>query len=302
MKTKGSWVYYLLLTFSAIFWGSSFIFTKHLLNIASPAVIVFSRLAISVTIFMSICLLFYRRDMKIDRQDLKTIIAFSFFEPFLYFICETYSLTYCDASIVSIIVATIPIATAFLSIFYFKENFTWLNLIGVATTVVGITIMIFPSLASASMSAKGVIWAFSAVFASVGYTFFVRKLPEKYNPVVVVTYQNLTGLVLFTPLIFITTKNGELAQQLSNLFFTSTIIYIVLLAIFCSTLAFMFYLIGIRRFGIGKSTIFTNFIPIVTAILSFFLLKESFPWYKVLGIVTVIGGIFLVQKKKEVRG
>lgn len=302
MQNKSNWFYYLLLSFSAIFWGSSFIFTKHLLDLASPMVIVFSRLVIAVLFFVCICLIFYRKDMKIDSQDIRTIVSFSFYEPFLYFICETYSLTFCDASIVSIIVATIPIATAFLSIFYFKENFTWLNLVGVVTTVVGITIMIFPTLASASMSAKGVIWAFCAVFSSVGYTFFVRKLPEKYNPVVVVTYQNFIGLILFTPLIFLTTGKGELAHQLSNLFLSYNVIYVILLAIFCSTLAFMFYLIGIRRFGIGKSTIFTNFIPIVTAILSFFLLKESFPWYKVLGIITVIGGIFLVQKKKVVSG
>lgn len=301
MQNKGDWFYYLLLSFSAIFWGSSFIFTKHLLDLASPMVIVFSRLVIAVLFFVCICLIFYRKDMKIESQDIRTIVSFSFYEPFLYFICETYSLTYCDASIVSIIVATIPIATAFLSIFYFKENFTWLNLIGVVTTVVGITIMIFPSLASASMSAKGVIWAFCAVFASVGYTYFVRKLPEKYNPVVVVTYQNFVGLILFTPLAYLTTGKGELAHQMSNLFLTYNVIYVVLLAIFCSTLAFMFYLLGIRRFGVGKSAIFTNFIPIVTAILSLFLLKESFPWYKVLGIFTVIGGIFLVQKKRKVR-
>jgi hypothetical protein len=33
----------------------------------------------------------------------------AFFEPFIYFLFETYSLKYCDASVVSVIIATIPL-------------------------------------------------------------------------------------------------------------------------------------------------------------------------------------------------
>ena len=60
----------------------------------------------------------------------------------------------------------------------------------------------------------------------------------------------------------------------------------------------MFYLQGMRHFGVGKANTFTNLIPIVTSVLSFFLLHENFPLYKILGIIIVIVGIFLVQKKK----
>ncbi len=193
--SKKDWLYYLLLTSSAILWGSSFIFTKQLLNVAEPVTIIFSRLLIAGILFLLICLLFFRKDMKIERQDIPTVFAFSCFEPFLYFICETYSLTRCDASVVSIIVATIPIATAFLSMFYFKENFTRLNMFGIFVSFTGIFIMLFPAFLNATISALGVLLAFGAVLSSVGYMFFLRKLPEKYNPVIIITLPLLSGIL-----------------------------------------------------------------------------------------------------------
>lgn len=296
---KKDWFYYLLLVIAASLWGSSFIFTKRLLLNASPITIIFSRVLIASIVFLCICFVFFREKMKIEKKDIPIIIAFSCFEPFLYFIFETYSLTYCDASVVSVIIATIPIGTAFLSLLYFKENFSHINLLGVFITFFGIFTMLFPSFTNASVSVKGILLAFGAVTASMGYTFFVRKFPEHYHPVVVITYQNLIGLLLFTPLMLILYDKQIVVNELSALFFTSNIYYVGALAILCSAFAFMFYLQGIRRFGIGKSSIFTNFIPIVTAILSFIILGESFPHYKILGIIIVIVGIFLVQQKKK---
>ena len=296
---KKDWLYYLLLISSAALWGSSFIFTKQLLNVAEPVTIIFSRLLIASFLFLLICLLFFRKELKIARQDIPTVFAFSCFEPFLYFMCETYSLTRCDASVVSIIVATIPIATAFLSMFYFKENFTRLNMFGIFVSFTGIFIMLFPAFLNATISVLGVILAFGAVLSSVGYMFFLRKLPEKYNPVTIITYQNLIGLGLFTPLLFLINDTAEIPHQIVALFSAPYLYYLVSLAILCSALAFMFYLQGMRHFGIGKANTFTNLIPIVTAILSFFLLKEEFPLYKIFGIIIVIIGIFLVQKKKK---
>ena len=296
MKGK-NWFYYLLLVSSAALWGSSFIFTKRLLEVADPVVIICSRVMIAGPVFLLLCLLLFRKDMRIARKDIPVLFAFSCFEPFLYFIFETYSLTRCDASVVSIIVATIPIATAFLSMFYFKENFTKLNMFGVFVSFVGIFIMLFPAFASASISIIGVLLAFGAVGASVGYMFFLKKLPEHYNPVVIITYQNLIGLALFTPLMFIITDVKVIESQLTALFSLPALYYLASLAILCSALAFMFYLQGMRHFGVGKANTFTNLIPIVTAILSFFLLQEQFPLYKILGIIIVITGIFLVQKK-----
>jgi drug/metabolite transporter (DMT)-like permease len=90
-------------------------------------------------------------------------------------------------------------------------------------------------------------------------------------------------------------KNGF--PVLADLTATSNLVNILVLSIFCSSLAFIFLVRGVQVLGLGKSMIFCNLIPVITAIISFFLLNEEFTIPKISGIAIVITGIFIVQKK-----
>lgn len=288
---------YILLLFAASFWGASFVFTKYLLQSMDPISITFIRLVLSSVFLLSISFIFLRKQLKIDKKDLKIIFIFSLFEPFLYFIFETYSLQFSSASIVSIIIATIPIFTALLSKYHFKEPFSNLNMVGAFISIVGIAIMLLPEFLDATTGLIGVGLAFLAVLSAVGYGYYVKKIPEHYHPVVVVTYQNMIGAILFFPIFLIMNHYSGLSlwTALSD---KINIANLLILAIFCSSLAFIFFLRGIQVLGLGKANVFSNLIPVATAIISFILLGEEFPLYKIAGMAVVIIGIFLVQKKK----
>ena len=288
--------HYILLFFSALFWGASFVFTKFLLKNFTTIEIIFLRTALASLFLLVFSTLFLKKRMKIEKRDIPVIFAFSFFEPFLYFIFETYSLEHISASIVSIIIATIPIFTAILSKYYFKEQFSIINMLGVLISFTGIAIMLIPGFSDNSSGFWGVLLAFLAVFSAVGYGFYLRKLSQNYHPVVIITYQNIIGTILFLPIfIALGLKNGFPA--LDNLTATTNLTNILVLAIFCSSLAFIFFVKGVQSLGLGKSVIFCNLTPVITAIISFFLLKEDFTVAKITGIVIVITGIFIVQKK-----
>ena len=222
----------------------------------------------------------------------------SLFEPFLYFIFETYSLRKSDASVISIIIATIPLFTALISKYYFKELFTKLNFFGVIISFVGIILMLFPSISELSGNMSGIMLAFCAVLTSIAYSVGLKKLPDSINPVVMVTYQNITGLILFIPLFLIVNSKSDISRGIASLGDPQNLIFLIILAFFCSSLAFIFYIKGLRHLGLGKANTFTNLIPAITAILSFFILNEKFPINKIFGIIIVIIGLFLVQRKK----
>jgi len=74
---------------------------------------------------------------------------------------------------------------------------------------------------------------------------------------------------------------------------------VIKLGIFPSALSFLFYTRAIREIGITKANTFTNFIPVFTAILSFFILSEEMPPGKVIGIIVVVTGLLISQKKKH---
>jgi drug/metabolite transporter (DMT)-like permease len=70
---------------------------------------------------------------------------------------------------------------------------------------------------------------------------------------------------------------------------------VIYLGVFGSGICFIIMALAIRELGAAKSNIFANLIPVVAAILSFFLLKEAMPLLKILGIFVVILGLLLSQ-------
>lgn len=297
MKAKHLYSYIFLLS-SALLWGGSFVLTKYLLDSYSPVSIIFFRLLFTSILSVALCLLFFKKQFFLQKGDLRYFLILALFEPFLYFLFETYSLQTCAPSVVSVIIATIPLFVSLVAVLFFKETFSRLNFLGVVISVLGIVVMILPEFQESAMGGWGILLAFGAVLAAVGYNGAIKKIPERYNPFVIVTWQNLLGLFYFLPLFFLLNSGNALEAQMSAFSNPQNVIYLLVLAFFCSTLAFVFNVSAIRVLGIARANVFTNFIPVATAFISFVLLGEAITLYKMAGIAIVILGIFMVQRRK----
>lgn len=288
---------YIFLILAVTFWGLSFIFSKSLLVHVTPIALVFFRVFIASVLLSLCCFFFFPQSLReITRKEWLNLLALSFFEPFLYFIFETYSLKYTDATIVSVIIATIPIFTVLMSVFYFRENLSAFNVFGVFLSVAGIVVMLLPGFSDIAFSLMGILLAFGAVAASVGYSFFIRKINDRFHSVFIVACQNVMGLFLFLPLFLFLHDGAEIRAQFSALMIPEVALNVLLLAVFCSSLAFVLYVIALQKVGLARSNTFTNLIPIVTAIAAYFFIDEKFTLYKILGTLVVIVGVFCVQR------
>ncbi|MBN1925835.1 MAG: DMT family transporter, partial [Prolixibacteraceae bacterium] len=69
------------------------------------------------------------------------------------------------------------------------------------------------------------------------------------------------------------------------------------LAIFASTLAFVFFTYSVRYMGITKSNMFVNIIPVFTATFAWIMLGDIPTVQKITGIAIVIAGLFIAQMK-----
>jgi drug/metabolite transporter (DMT)-like permease len=74
----------------------------------------------------------------------------------------------------------------------------------------------------------------------------------------------------------------------------------LMLAVFASSGAYMLYIPVVRELGVNKANMYTNLIPVFTAILSFFILSETFNFNKIIGIVIVVAGVSLSQIYKMI--
>jgi drug/metabolite transporter (DMT)-like permease len=123
------------------------------------------------------------------------------------------------------------------------------------------------------------------------YGMLLKKVSHKYSALTVVKYQNVIGLLLFLPL-FLFFDWGHFSGVRPDLRVISTL---AMLAVFPSSLAFVFITIGVRQLGISRVNLFTNFIPVSTAIFAYFLLGERFNALKLAGMAAVIAGLLLSE-------
>ncbi len=277
-----------------LFWSFSFVWFKIALIAYNPLTIVIFRLTIAAVLITIIAALL-KRLQKPTRKDFRLFIAMAFFEPFIYFLGESYGLKYVSPTVAAVIVATIPLFSP-LAVWYFhKEKIRLMNVVGLLFSFVGVGFVVLNGSFQLDASPLGVGLEFMAVFAAIGYTIVLKNLAAKYNTLTIIAYQNIIGILFFLPIWLIVDFNTLINTPFNAQAFRA----IILLAIFSSTLAFVFFTQSIRQIGITRSNTFINLIPVFVAILSFFILKEELGFQKIIGIIIVVAGLFLAQIKRK---
>ena len=281
-----------------LFWSFSFIWTKIVFLVYNPVTTVFLRLIISSVILFAVGKGFKKLGT-IEKKDRLSILALAFFEPFLYFLGESYGLKYVSSTIGAVIISTIPLFSPIAAYYFHKEKLGKMNILGILISIIGVAIIIFNKSLSLIVSPIGLTCLFIAVGAAVGYSVVLKKLASKYNPLTLVTYQNTLGLIYFIPLFLILDWQHFIQAVPTQEVLTA----LLLLAVFGSTLAFIFFTYGLNHLGITKSNIFINVIPVFTAIFAYFVIDEILSFQTIVGMMVVIGGLFLSQiefKRKTV--
>lgn len=286
---------YPALFFAMMFWGLSFVWTRQLLEVFTPLLIIFFRLILSFLILISIAKL-SRKLQKIQKKDYLFIFLLSITQPFLYFIFEGYGIKYTSASIASILIATIPLFTPIGAYLLYRDKLTRMNIFGLLISFSGVVLVVADFGKDLSFSWFGILMLFLAVIMGSVYGLGLKKLTVNYNSITITTYQNLIGIFLFLPLIFafewnnLLTSPEKITTDLAISFFN--------LALFASSFAFVLFTYGISKIGPTKASAFSNSIPIFTMVFAYFVLDESLTLVKLGGISVVLFGLFLSQLKK----
>ena len=289
MKNK-SWIPYGAALLSMIFWSFSFVWVKVVYEAYGPLTTVLFRLILSAGMLLAFTLL-SRKLQRIKPGDLKYFVMLAFFEPFLYFMGESYGLKYVSSTVAAVIVATIPLFSPILAWYFYKEKLSRTNLFGLVITFLGVSLVVLDNSFNFTASPLGVALEFVAVLGAIGYSSVLKGISHRYNTFTIITYQNLIGAVFFLPFWLGLEMNDFLQIPFNMKSFAA----IVKLAIFASTFAFILFTYSIRTLGINKSNIFINVIPVCVAIIAFIILGDRLNFPQMVGIAIVISGLFLAQ-------
>ena len=284
---------YIASMFAITLWGMSYIWTDQLIALNIP---IFYFVFVRILLAGIILFLFntaYARIKRIQRQDLGKFLLLALFEPFIYFICETYGLKLTGSPTLSaMVIATIPIFSIGAGIIFFKEKVNFINIIGILFTLVGIVMVAMAKGELGENFIWGVALLLVAVVSEVGHASITKSLSGNYSSQIIVMYQFLIGSVYLLPLFI---WKGVEGFSIETHFSPEVWYPIICLAILCSSLAFSLWVSTIKNLGVAKSSIFSALIPVAAAIIAWILGHELLNSRQWIGIAVSSLGVILSQ-------
>jgi drug/metabolite transporter (DMT)-like permease len=273
---------------TTLFWGLSYTSTKMLLDSLSPIQIAFFRLILA-TLVLGTSFVLTRKSF-VSKADLPRVIAGGAFGMFVYFIFENNGLRFTTAGTGSLIIATIPVLNVLAGAFFFREKSTYSRWLGVVLSFLGVYLIIRSgsdgALSLANM--KGNLLVFGAACSWVVFTRINEPLMQKYDSISINLHQSLVGVLLLGVL---TVPAGGMNMAVLS---GPVLFNLAYLGIFCSAVAYFFYLYALKSLGSAAITSFLNLVPVFGVLGGAIILKEALVAGQLLGGLVVIIGVTLV--------
>lgn len=292
---------YIASVFAITLWGMSYIWTDKIIAQNIP---IFYFVFVRILLAGIILFLFntaYGRIKRIQKQDLPKFLLLAFFEPFIYFLCETFGLKLTGSPTLSaMVIATIPIFSIGAGILFFKEKVNAVNIGGILLSLVGIVMVAMAKGELGQNFIWGIVLLLIAVISEVGHASITKSLAGIYSSQIIVMYQFLIGSVYLLPLFLWKGLDGFDYE----VYFSGDVWYpLICLAVLCSSLAFSLWVSTIKSLGVAKSSIFSALIPVAAAIIAWILGHEMLNSRQWAGIALSTLGVVLSQytarKKKD---
>ena len=277
-----------------IFWGMSFVWSSIVFKYYNPITTIFLRLIISTVLLFSFIYLTGKFE-KLKKEDRGLFLLSSLFNPFFYFIGENFGLKNSSPTISAVIIATIPVFTPLVAFLVLKERLSWLNIAGIFISFFGIGIMLVNPDLSLNATPLGIMFLLWAVVSAVVYSVFLKKLTQKYSSLTIITYQNALGVLYFLPLFLFFDYHHFISIRPNRELISS----MLQLSVFASSLAFIFFTMTVKELGVSRTNVFSNLIPVFTAIFSAIFISEIFSSTKITGMAIVIIGVMISQFRKK---
>ena len=295
---------YIAVLLSMLIWSASGIAVKEALVALSPMTMIVIRFTLAVLLMLVVGLCARKSEMfrlqKVDKKDLPLFILGGIFQPFLYYILETFSYDALSSpTIAEALLSTSPVLAPFFAAAILREHVTRYNILGIIVSTVGMLLLVLVGASDFSIGNPwGIACAFAAVSAAVLYTIVLRRIPPKYNPLTVVFYVQLSALVLFYPLCGFTDGVSGFAHlaDVDTMQLWRSLAAVGYLALGASVVAFICFCYTVRVIGVTRTNAFNNVRPAFTAIWMLLFFGEQLPWAKWLGILLIIIGLFVCQK------
>ena len=283
MKKYDSLIAHILAAAVILVWGSTFLVSKQLVEIFTPAQVMFMRFVVAYFVLWVLHPVWYFK----LREELWFLLL-SLFANTLYYLAENTALQFTYASNVSILVSTAPILTALmLALCYKDEHITRQMLIGFVCAFAGVVLVVFNGTVILKLNPLGDALALASAFIWAIYGVLMKRINGKYNSFLLSRKLMFYGMLTALPILMAQNApmNWTALKDGGNL------ISIGYLAIIASALCYVAWSKSSRILGVLQTNLYVYASPLATLAAAAIFGMERFTPMGIAGTLLIIGGM-----------
>lgn len=282
-----------LLIVLSIIWGSSFILIKKGLDQLSPIHlgslrIIFTSLVIFVFSYKSL--------ITIKKEKWKWIIITAYVGTFFPVYLVGFGQTELDSGLASILTTLTPISTLVVGIFFFNLFFTKKQIVGLSIGLIGTFMLLYEGSLN---SETNIFFAIFIVITTIGYGASVNLIKTHLTDIPPAAVTAGIFLSILPPAVLILIFSDFSSLNFSNNQVISSILYILVLAIFSSAIAQTLFNVFVKIASPLFASSVTYTMPVV-AILWAVLDGEELTLIQYFASVIILFGVYLVNQREKI--
>jgi len=287
----------------AVFWGTNYSIVKHAFQEIEPQAFNALRLSVASLTFLAVMIavrlraraastaggVFYT-SATVTTRDRWELAGLGLVGHCCYQYCFMAGLSRTSVANSSLMIGATPVLVALLSALLGIERIGRLHWAGAALSLGGIYLVVGQGVALGSRGPLGDLLMFIAVCCWAIYTIGARPLMTRHSPVGVTGMSMIIGTLMYLPLAWPSLRRVDWGGVS-----LSTWGWLVYSATFALCVSYTIWYAGIRQLGVARTSIYSNFVPIVAMITAVTVLHEPLGLRKVIGAAAVLAGVALTR-------
>jgi drug/metabolite transporter (DMT)-like permease len=285
---------YICVLMAALMWASSGTTGKALFQTGiTPMELVQIRVTLSA-IFIGIFFGIFRRTlMRIRIKDLLYFLLLGGAAMAMVQLSYFQAISKIQVSAAILLQYLAPILVAMYSILFWKEGVTVLKMTALFLAMAGCFLVVGGyNLHILEMNRAGILWGLTSAVSFSSYTLLGEAGLRRYQPWTVIFYALVFAACTLN--IVTTPQNYLLADYSFN-----QVWYLLYIVIMGTIIPFWLYFVGVNYIRSTRTVITATFEPISAAFMAYFLLGETLELLQIIGGISVISAIILLQLQRE---
>lgn len=196
----------------------------------------------------------------------------------------------------SVIMVTVPIIVFVLSVFFLKEKLIRHRVIGVIIGLIGALVLIIYGKSTANNASNiflGNVYIFINATIYAFYLIIIKKLIDKYHPIVLMKWTYSIGLLIVIPFGYHEMVSIELSTM------PTLVIYKILFVALTTFFAYLFNILALTKLKPTTIAAFIYLQPVIATIFALLLESDELNPVKLVASVIIFIGVYLVSKRAK---